>query len=185
VEAAQRFDPERGSFYSFAVPTVLGVLKRHFRDRSWDMRPPRRTQELANEIRRGWPYLVQDLGAIPSESDLASHLGASLAEVREARYASQGYSGTALDPSTEPDRETARSRVEGEIEARLLLARVWSELDPQDQHLIRLRFYDELSQVEIAKILGTSQMQISRYLARLLQKLRTLIGEEGNESIAS
>ena len=53
VEATQRFDPERGSFYSFAVPTVLGVLKRHFRDRSWDMRPPRRTQELANEIRRG------------------------------------------------------------------------------------------------------------------------------------
>jgi RNA polymerase sigma-B factor len=185
VEATQRFDPDRGGFLSFVVPTVLGVLKRHFRDQSWYVRPPRRTQELAFEIRRSWPALVQNLAAMPTDADLAADLGASLADIREARYASQGYHSTLLDSSTDPHGHLVPTRAEAEIEARLLLASIWSELDVRERELIRLRFYEELSQVQIAEILGTSQMQVSRYLNRLLERLRSMLGEEDSALFAS
>jgi RNA polymerase sigma-B factor len=185
VEATRRFDPGRGVFLSFAVPTVLGVLKRHFRDQSWYVRPPRRTQELAFEIRRSWPALVQNLAAMPTDADLAADLGASLADIREARYASKGYSCTLLDSSTDQHRDLLPAPAETEIEARLLLAGMWSELDLRERQLIRLRFYEEMSQVQIADILGTNQMQVSRYLNRLLLKLRAMVGEEGRASFAS
>jgi len=185
VEATQRFDPERGVFLSFAIPTVLGVLKRHFRDQSWYVRPPRRTQELAFEIRRGWPALVQNLAAIPTDADLAADLGASLSEIREARYASQGYHCDLLDASNEAHRDLSTSQTGAEIEARLLLQSIWSELDHTERDLIRLRFYEELSQVQIAEILGTSQMQVSRCLNRLLTKLRSMMGDEDMDSFAS
>jgi RNA polymerase sigma-B factor len=185
VEASRRFDPERGAFLSFAMPTVVGVLKRHFRDQGWKIRPPRRTQELAYEIRRGWPALVQNLGAMPTEADLAANLGTTVADVREAEYASQGYYCTLLDSDTEVEGEFGQVRAEADqLEARLLLAGVWSELNPTERHLIRLRFYEELSQAQIAAVVGTSQMQVSRYLSRLLTKLRVLIGDEGG-SLAS
>lgn len=185
VEATQRFDPDRGTFLSYAVVTVLGVLKRHFRDQSWYVRPPRRTQELAIEIRRSWPALVQNLAAIPTEAELASDLGASLAEIREARYASEGYHCASLDPGTDGYRDLLSTRAEAEVEARLLLASIWSELDLGERDLIRLRFYEELSQTQIAQLLGTSQMQVSRCLNRLLAKMRRLVGEESRDSFAS
>jgi RNA polymerase sigma-B factor len=185
VEASRRFEPERGAFLPFAVATVLGVLKRHFRDQGWNIRPPRRTQELAYEIRRGWPALVQSIQALPTEADLAADLGASVEDVREARYASQGYHCTFLDPSTEADGAAGQVRVEADqLEARLMLAGVWSDLTAAERDLIRLRFYEELSQVQIAAVLGTSQMHVSRSLTRLLTKLRVLIGDEDG-SLAS
>jgi RNA polymerase sigma-B factor len=185
VEASRRFDPERGAFLSFAVPTVSGILKRHFRDQGWKVRPPRRTQELAYEIRRGWPALVQNLGAMPTEADLAADLGASVAEVREARYASEGYYCSLLDLNTDRDGDGQPGSDADQLEARLLLARVWNELDAAERGLLRLRFYEELSQVQIAAVMGTSQMQVSRSLSRLLTKLRLLIGEGGGSSLAS
>ncbi len=184
VEASRRYDPDRGAFVSFAVPTILGVVKRHFRDQGWGIRPPRRTQEIAFQIRRGWPALVQSLGAIPTEADLAADLDASVADIREAQYASQGYSCTLLDATTEPGFDHGQVRAEGDqVEARIMLSRVWDQLDSTEQDLLRLRFYSELSQHEIATLLGTSQMQVSRCLTRLLNKLRTLIG--GDDAIAS
>ena len=180
VGASRRFDVERGPFLSFAVPTVTGVLRRHFRDLGWSVRPPRRIQDLAFEIRREWPALVQSLGAIPTETHLAAHLGASVDEVREARRASQGYSCTLLDTSPQGDGEVEHASVETErLETRLLLAKVWPLLELAEHDLIHLRFYQELSQSRIATLLGTSQMQVSRDLARLFDKLRSLIGTEG------
>jgi RNA polymerase sigma-B factor len=185
VEASRRFDPERGAFLSFAIPTVLGILKRHFRDQGWKVRPPRRTQELAYEMRRGWPALVQNLGAMPTEADLAADLGASVADVREARYASQGYYCTLLDLNTEADDDGEHGSAADQLEARLLLGRVWNQLDTAERNLLRLRFYEELSQVQIAAEMGISQMHVSRSLSRLLTKLRVLIGDGGGSSLAS
>src|SRR5215218_172019 len=97
VEACRRFDPQQGSFVGFAVPTITGVLKRHFRDHGWFVRPPRPTQELAAIIWRQWPALVQQMGSVPRSRDLADELGAPVGAVRQARFASQGYSASSID----------------------------------------------------------------------------------------
>ena len=97
VEASQRFDPHQGSFVGFAVPTITGVLKRHFRDHGWVVRPPRPTQELDSTIWRRWPDLVQQMGALPRTRDLAAELDEPVRAVQQARFASQGYSASSID----------------------------------------------------------------------------------------
>src|SRR5215207_2056551 len=87
VEACQRFNPHQGSFVGFAVPTITGVLKRHFRDHGWVVRPPRPTQELASTIWRQWPTLVQQMGAVPGPRDLAAELDEPVRAVQQARFA--------------------------------------------------------------------------------------------------
>ena len=89
VEACRRFDPHQGSFVGFAVPTITGVLKRHFRDHGWMIRPPRPTQELASTIWRQWPTLVQQMGALPRARELAEELGEPIGAVQQARFASR------------------------------------------------------------------------------------------------
>ena len=177
VEASKRFDPDQGPFLAFAVPTITGVLKRYFRDHGWLVRPPRRTQELASGIWQQWPELVQQLSAIPSERQVAESLGETMTAVRQARYASQGYTPSSLDAAMlhgagigVGEEETQR------CEARVLVSRAWAQLSDAERELLRLRFYESQSQSEIAAALGTSQMQVSRLLARLLAKLRGMIG---------
>jgi len=97
VEACRRFDPHQGSFVGFAVPTITGVLKRHFRDHGWFVRPPRPTQELASIIWRQWPNLVQQMGAVPGTRDLAEELDEPVGAVQQAHFASQGYSTSSID----------------------------------------------------------------------------------------
>ena len=96
VQAVQRYDPDQGPFLAFAIPTINGCLKRHFRDHGWLVRPPRRTQELAAELRQQWPDLIQQLQADPSDQDLADHLGQSIKVVREASGANQCYRPSSL-----------------------------------------------------------------------------------------
>jgi RNA polymerase sigma-B factor len=174
VEACTRFDPDQGPFAAFAFPTVTGLVKRHFRDHGWSIRPPRPTQELSAEMWRSWPEIAQAVGAEPSERQLAASLGASVDDVRRARSASQAYSCSSLDAlaqdRSDDDPEGERS------EARVLVASVWSELTAAERALLRMRFYEERSQSDIAGELGTNQMQVSRLLARLMTKLRRLIG---------
>jgi RNA polymerase sigma-B factor len=179
VEACQRFDPHQGSFVGFAVPTIIGVLKRHFRDHGWVVRPPRPTQELASIIWRQWPALVQQMGAVPRARDLAEELGEPVGAVQQARLASQGYSATSIDAamcggmcfcSDETDDDIGRT------EARLIIDEALAQLDEDERRLIQLRFFEQRSQSEIAEELGTSQMQVSRLLSRLLVKMRTIIG---------
>jgi RNA polymerase sigma-B factor len=187
VEAVQRFDPAYGPFISFAVPTINGVLKRHFRDHGWLVRPPRRTQELAAEVRRLWPDLAQVLQSDPSSAQLARALEWPVEAVEEARRAIQWYSSSSLDSALARGVVFASEDATAELtrrEAKLLLARVWPELTRAEQELLILRFYDELSQAEIAVRIGTSQMQVSRLLARLLRRLRTLIGSLDASSCA-
>ena len=188
VEACQRFDPHQGSFVGFAVPTITGVLKRHFRDHGWVVRPPRPTQELASTIWRQWPALVQQMGAVPGTRDLAAELGEPVGAVQAARFASQGYSASSIDAamsrgicfgSSETDEDIDRS------EARLIVEEVLAQLDDDERRLIWLRFYEQRSQSEIAEEIGTSQMQVSRLLSRLMIKLRVLIGAPDTLAAAS
>jgi RNA polymerase sigma-B factor len=176
LEAAARYDPRQGPFSSFAGPTISGVIKRHFRDHGWTVRPPRRTQQLALQINRQWSEVAQLGGNLPSERDLAASLGESVSDIREARSASQGYQTLSLDAASVPDAITAISDPEFErTEAKLLVARAWRSLDRAEQDLLTMRFWEERSQSDIAQRIGTSQMQVSRLLTKALSHLRQLL----------
>jgi RNA polymerase sigma-B factor len=188
VEACVRFDPEQGSFVGFAEPTITGVLKRHFRDHGWTVRPPRPTQELAAVIWRRWPTLVQEMATLPRAKDLAAELGAPVTAVQQARMASEGYSGLSIEAamsrgvcfcSNESDEDKDRA------EARLIIDRAVARLEESERRLIWLRFFEQRSQSDIATELGISQMQVSRLLSRLLLKLRSIIGTSDNLAAAS
>lgn len=188
VEAVRRFEPDQGLFLAFAVPTITGVVKRHFRDHGWFVRPPRRTQELAARIRTEWPDLVQQLKTEPSERVLADRLAESLSAVQEAHRAGQWYGSSSLDAAEAAGLSVACTTGAVELdrcEARMLLLRAWRQLTPDEQRLLRMRFYDERSQSEIANEIGTSQMQVSRLLARTLRRLRSLIGSLDVAPLAS
>jgi RNA polymerase sigma-B factor len=188
VEACLRFDPHQGSFVGFAEPTITGVLKRHFRDHGWTIRPPRPTQELASIIWRRWPTLVQEMGALPCAQDLAHELGAPVSAVQQARLASEGYTASSIDSamsrgvcfcSTEAEEEIDRT------EARLIVDRAVAQLDESERRLIWLRYFEQRSQSDIAHELNISQMQVSRLLSRLLFKLRSIIGTPAELAAAS
>jgi RNA polymerase sigma-B factor len=188
VEAAQRFAPEQGAFIAFAVPTITGVLKRHFRDHGWMVRPPRRNQELASGIWQQWPSLVQSIGAIPSAQDLASQLGESVGAVQQARYASHCYSPASIEAAVARGMSFSSIESEEEIdraEARLIVSAALDQLTDCERQLLWYRFYEQRSQAEIAAAIGTSQMQVSRLLCRVLGKLRSIIGAPGETALAS
>ena len=179
VEACRRFDPDQGSFVGFAVPTINGVLKRHFRDHGWVVRPPRPTQELASIIWRRWPVLVQQMGALPGARDLAAELSEPVGAVQQARFASQGYSAASIDAALSRGICFCSDETADDIdrtEARLIIEEALAQLNDRERRLIHLRFFLQRSQSEIAEEIGTSQMQVSRMLSKLLVKMRTIIG---------
>ncbi len=178
TEAAHRYEPDRGPFAGFAVPTILGVLKRHFRDRGWMVRPPRRCQEVVLSIRRAWPELTQELQAEPTDAELASYIGESVEAVCAARQAEQGYRPVAMDlsPTEGVHAESDDTSEIGACEARLLIEQAVQSLDERERRLVYMRFYQQRTQSDIAVELGTSQMQVSRLLARVMHKLRDTIG---------
>jgi len=179
IEAARRYDPDQGPFTSFAGPTVSGVLKRHFRDHGWVVRPPRQTQQLAVRITQLWSDVAQENGAVPSDRDLADSLDESLSTIREARHASQGYRTVPLEGLSSPAAAASGEDPAYErCEARLLIHQAWRLLDADERRLLRMRFWEQRSQSDIAEQIGTSQMQVSRLLARLLSRLRTELAEE-------
>jgi RNA polymerase sigma-B factor len=176
LEAAARYDPQQGAFAPFASPTISGVIKRHFRDHGWTVRPPRRTQQLALRINRQWSEVAQQGRKLPNDRDLAASLGESVSDIREARSASQGYQSLSLDAESVPDAVTASTEPEFErSEAKLLIAQAWRSLDLAEQELLHMRFWEELSQSDIAQRIGTSQMQVSRLLTKSLTHLRQLL----------
>ncbi len=188
VEAVQRFDPDCGSFVAFAVPTISGVVKRHFRDHGWLVRPPRRTQELAAQVRQQWPGLVQELRADPTDSEVAGRVGHSVDAVREATRASQWYASASLDAALTAGASFPAAEAGAELElaeVRLILARAWPQLEPDERRLLVLRFYDDRSQSDIAARVGISQMQVSRLLARTLRRMRSIIAGSEPSPLAS
>ena len=178
VKSVDRFDPERGvEFSTFATRTVIGELKRHFRDRGWAIRAPRRIQELYLELGHIIDSLSQELGRPPTVSEMAAVTGASEEAVLEALEAGQSYRTTSIDA---PDRSdgTIGNRL-GELdvgfdgaEDRMLLVRALSRLPERERTIVSLRFVEGLTQSEIATEIGVSQMHVSRLLSASLAKLR-------------
>lgn len=176
VEAVQRFDVAKGDFVAFAVPTISGVLKRYFRDHAWLVRPPRSTQELSIRVRDRWPDLAQRLGAEPSTVDLARDLCDSASSVSAAQAAGVGFSASALLPN-DPGLSSDEAQTDFDrADAKLVVDALLPQLTAEERQILRFRFYFRMSQEEIALRTGTNQMHVSRQLARLLGKLRELLG---------
>ncbi|WP_430297425.1 sigma-70 family RNA polymerase sigma factor [Sinomonas sp. B1-1] len=186
VMAAQRYREGSGhGFVPFAVPTITGTIKRHLRDQSWVVRPPRSVQELRLGVRAARERLEQDLGREPTTAELSEATGAAAGKVAEARGADSAMVGVAIEPLdgvSEPEAGGASSCVVSftdpgfeRVEERQMLAAALEGASEEDMRLIRMRFVQEMSQSEIAAELGVSQMQVSRLLRRLLDRMRRKI----------
>lgn len=190
LKAVERYDPERGiPFGAFASRTVNGEIKRWFRDRTWTVRPPRSAQERHLELRRATEELTQRLGRAPTVKELGKELELSEDEVLEAMEASAAYRGASLDAprssgtSDGEGRTLAESLGSGETgygrsEAGVLVAELLETLPEREATILRLRFYEEMTQSEIAEKVGISQMHVSRLLRRTLLQLRERVGED-------
>jgi RNA polymerase sigma-B factor len=188
VKSVDRFDPARGvDFAAFATRTIIGELKRHFRDKGWAVRASRRVQELYLELGHATSTLQQQLGRSPTVAELAQTTGATEEAVIEAIEAGQGYRATSIDAAvTDDDPLSARlgdvdARFDS-VEERALLAPALAELAPREQSILRMRFVEGLTQSEIAQAVGVSQMHVSRLLATSLEQLRKRIGREDGDS---
>ena len=182
LKAVERFEPERGlQFSSFATPTITGELKRHFRDRGWAVRVPRRIQELHLELDRTVADLSQELGRPPTPSEIAHRAGVLEEDVLESMEAGSLYRLASLDSSRSDD-ESAPSPAQrlGEIddelvavEDRVAVSEMLSILPEREQQIVYLRFFEGLTQSEIAEHIGISQMHVSRLLMRSIEALGT------------
>lgn len=183
VMAAQRYREGAGrGFVPFAVPTITGTIKRHLRDQSWVVRPPRAVQELRLGVRAARDRLEQDLGREPTVAELSEATGAESRKVAEATSADSAMVGVAIEPLdavSNPEGGTPASCVVSftepgfeRVEERQLLAAALEGATKDDMRLLRMRFVREMSQSEIAAELGVSQMQVSRLLDRLLDRMR-------------
>lgn len=184
VLAVDRYDACRGiPLRHFAIPTILGELRRHFRDKGWAVRVSRRTQELYQEVRAAEPALAQRLQRSPTTADLAAHLQVSEDEVRLAREGEAVHGVRSLDgPADREDLELSEvmGTLDKDIEAipdRDALRRAWSALPQQLRVMLHLRFVEDMSQRQIGDRLGISQMHVSRQLRRGLALLRGLMSE--------
>ncbi|WP_425518034.1 SigB/SigF/SigG family RNA polymerase sigma factor [Polymorphospora rubra] len=181
IKAVDRFDPGRGvEFAGFAIPTIVGEIKRHFRDRTWDVRVPRRIQELRIVISEATEILPQRLGRVPTVADLARHLGISEEEVLEGLEGARAYNTVSLSTPTNDTEGAAElgDLLGGEddelalAELRVALGPALASLDRREQQILTMRFFGNLTQSQIAERVGVSQMHVSRLLARALVKLR-------------
>ncbi|MDP9793524.1 RNA polymerase sigma-B factor [Catenuloplanes nepalensis] len=180
IKAVDRFDASRGvDFAGYAIPTIVGEVKRHFRDRTWSIRVPRRLQEMRLAISEANNTLTHRLGRSPQVADIATYLGLTEEEVLEGLEGARAYSATSLSTPIGPDGGTELGDTisdEGndydEVDLRASIGPALAMLDAREQRIITLRFYGNLTQSQIADQLGISQMHVSRLLTRALTKLR-------------
>lgn len=187
VRAAHHFDAGRErDFLSYAVPSIRGELRRHFRDQGWTVRPPRRVQEIQSRVVEARESLRGLDGQAPTDARIAEHLGVPADEVTEALRAEGCFTPASLDMPVGADGSSSlaemlvdegNDRDSSAAEARVLLQPVIRQLRRRDQRLLRMRFVEECSQQEIADEFGVTQTQVSRLLSRVLQDLRESIGE--------
>ncbi len=191
VKAVDRFDPDRGlSFTTFAVPTITGEIKRHFRDRTWSTRVPRGLQELALRLGNVVRTLSQELGRSPSVAEIAEALEVDEESVLEAMEVSRSYRAASLDAPAEDDsgrsmNDDVLGRVDGAFEAveqRMTVDHLLSTLSERDRTIVVLRFFENKTQSEIAAEIGISQMHVSRLLARALERLHGVLAEPGDHT---
>jgi RNA polymerase sigma-B factor len=196
TRAARDFDPSRHQdFLSYAVPTIRGELKKHFRDQGWMVRPPRRVQEAQARITRAEGALSQELGRPARPTEIAAHLDMDLDDVIEALAADGCFAPSSLDRPVATDGDTGGVALVdflGEAdpgrpaaEARVVLGPVVRQLKPRDRRIVYMRFFEQKSQQEIADEIGVTQMQVSRLLARILRDLRKELTTDGQAPAAA
>jgi RNA polymerase sigma-B factor len=179
VKALDRFDPSRGKpFVAFAAPTILGELRRHFRDRVWELRLPRDLQERTMEVQKAVRELSDELGRSPAISQIAQRLELSQEEIAEALQADEARRTLSLDVPTSrhdaesaPMAETVGHREPGYETVETQMAANGAELTEREAQILRMRFEDDLTQYEIGDRIGVSQMQVSRIMRAALRKL--------------
>lgn len=191
VKAVDRFDPEQGTrFATFALPTMLGELRRHFRDKTWAMRVPRRIKELHLDIRKMSEELSGKLNRKPTIDELAIALETTPDAILETLDAGANYRAVSLDQPTTVDGDEPSGTFgaeDEELEAspeRVELTRAMGELSERDRTIVYLYFFEECTQSEISERVGVSQVHVSRLLRSSLEKLREVI-EDPDESAAS
>ena len=189
LHAIDRFDAEKGrGFAAYAVPTVMGEIRRYFRDHAWSTRVPRRLKDLTVSINKVTDDLSQRLGRSPTAAEIAAEIGADTGEVIEALAARSAYQPASLDTPLdlsddgsgatladtlgEEDEQLAKS------ERYLLLKPLLERVPERERHILMLRFFEEKSQSEIAREIGVSQVHVSRLLARTLAEMRSRLAEE-------
>ena len=181
IKAVERFDPGRGvKFTTFAAPTIIGELKRHFRDRAWAVQVPRRLQELYLEIGKTAGRMSQELGRSPTVTELADLVEADEEDVLEAMELGQtAYQGASLDqPTGDDDAATVGDRLEAsddtveEASTRASLRSLLARLPERERTILYLRFFEDMTQSDIAEEVGLSQMHVSRLIRQSLDQLR-------------
>jgi len=186
IKAIDRFDVERGvEFTTYATPTIIGEIKRYFRDKGWAVKVPRRLQELNLAVNRAVENLAVSLGRAATVSDLAQALGTTDEEIIEAQELGQAYNLLSLDSEVAPDSDAKAATLldyvgaaDSELdvlENKANLAAAFHVLDRRERIIVYLRFYENVSQTEIAKRLSVSQMHVSRLQARALAKLKAFL----------
>lgn len=182
VKAADRYDPDRGAeFATFATPTVLGEIKRHFRDKGWAVRVPRQLQELRLTLTKAIDDLTQELQRSPTVAELAKNLSITEEDVLQGLECGRAYSTQSIDPLLDPDEDqvplaavvgTVDPGIE-RVEDRHALRPLMQALPERERRMIEMRFFRNMTQTEIAEELGISQMHVSRLLTRTLAELRS------------
>jgi RNA polymerase sigma-B factor len=188
IKAVDRYDPERGfAFSSYAVPTILGELRRHFRDRTWAVRMPRAVQDLSLRIDRAVTAWTAEHGRPPGVRELAAHLKVTEEEVLEAIEAAGAHHAAPLALEEHDGEEQDVARAPGvldegfeQAERRATLAPLLATLGERERLVLRLRFEEDLTQSEIAARIGVSQMQVSRLIRRGLERLQAEAGADGD-----
>ncbi len=182
IKAVDRFDTDRGvEFSTYATPTIIGEMKRYFRDKGWAIRVPRRLQELRMQITATTAELTQKLGRSPTPRELAGVIGCTVEEIIEGVESSNAYSTLSLDANDSSD-DGRPSMLDilgvedhnlAHVEIRESLKPLLEGLDPRERRILLLRFFKNMTQSQIAEEIGVSQMHVSRLLTRTLAQLRT------------
>jgi RNA polymerase sigma-B factor len=189
LKAIDRFDLERGvEFTTYATPTIVGEIKRYFRDKGWAVKVPRRLQELNLAVNRAIEKLTVKIGHSPTVAELASHLGASEEDILEAQELGQAYNLLSLDTELNGEGDKKSQTLADYVgqndaglellEDRANLERAFTVLTGRERVILYLRFYESVSQTEIAKRLNVSQMHVSRLQQKALEKLKNFLKEK-------
>jgi len=186
LNAVDRFEPDRGiDFLSYAVPTITGEIRRHFRDRTWSMRVPRRLKDMQSAINNAVGPLSQELGRAPRPSEIAARLEITTAEVVEGLDAQHAYRSSSLDElvagsdTTLTDTLGSVDAEMDKVEYRETLAPLLDDLPERERTILLLRFFGNLTQTQIADRVGISQMHVSRLLSQTVAQLRRRMTEDG------
>lgn len=187
IKSIDRFDSDRGvEFSTYATPTIIGEIKRYFRDKGWAIRVPRRLQELRMQIGTSTAELTQSLGRSPSPRELAEHIGCTVEEIIEGIESSNAYSTLSLDATDDGDDGGAATMLDAlgvddagiaHVEVRESLKPLLDRLEPREKKILLLRFFKNMTQSQIADEIGVSQMHVSRLLNRTLEQLRVSLEE--------